>query len=125
MSDAVERRIVTLLSKPLVCPHGNPIPGLEELGLAVSADNPGELVSLTSAARGPASTVMIDRISEQLQPDAGLMRKFALAGLRPGQVVQVAPTSQGVEVWDDEPLTDATRVTFDRIISDHIFVRSA
>ena len=34
MSEAVERRIVAMLDKPLVCPHGNPIPGLDELGLA-------------------------------------------------------------------------------------------
>ncbi len=33
MSEAVERRIVAMLDKPLVCPHGNPIPGLDELGL--------------------------------------------------------------------------------------------
>src|ERR1700759_4620670 len=33
MSDAVERRILAKLEQPLVCPHGNPIPGLEELGL--------------------------------------------------------------------------------------------
>jgi Mn-dependent DtxR family transcriptional regulator len=26
MSDAVERRILALVDKPLVCPHGNPIP---------------------------------------------------------------------------------------------------
>src|SRR5579875_2133794 len=32
MSDEVERRIVGLLEKPLVCPHGNPIPGLDQLG---------------------------------------------------------------------------------------------
>jgi len=37
MSDAVERRIVALLKKPLVCPHGNPIPGLEELGVPLAA----------------------------------------------------------------------------------------
>ena len=31
MSDEVERRIVALLKPPMTCPHGNPIPGLDEL----------------------------------------------------------------------------------------------
>ena len=38
MSEAVERRIVAMLDKPLVCPHGNPIPGLDDLGLPVRRD---------------------------------------------------------------------------------------
>ena len=37
MSEAVERRILALLDKPLVCPHGNPIPGLDDLGLPFGA----------------------------------------------------------------------------------------
>jgi DtxR family Mn-dependent transcriptional regulator len=32
MSEAVERRLLVLLNNPTTCPHGNPIPGLEELG---------------------------------------------------------------------------------------------
>ena len=48
MSEAVERRIVALLDKPLVCPHGNPIPGLEDLGLPFSvADDASELAALS------------------------------------------------------------------------------
>ena len=34
MSDEVERRIVALLKPPMTCPHGNPIPGLDELAAA-------------------------------------------------------------------------------------------
>jgi len=41
MSEAVERRIVALLVKPLVCPHGNPIPGLDDLGLRGHPDERG------------------------------------------------------------------------------------
>src|SRR4051794_23297514 len=50
MSEAVERRIVAMLKKPLVCPHGNPIPGLDQLGLPFATkDDPSQLVSLTTA----------------------------------------------------------------------------
>ena len=119
MSEAVERRIVALLSKPLVCPHGNPIPGLEELGLPfASTDDHAGLVSLTDAALAPSTTVRIDRISEQLQPDAELMADLADAGLRPGHVLEVAPTPHGVEVWGVGP-----RKAFDRAIADHVFVK--
>src|ERR1700710_2879555 len=66
MSEAVERRIVAMLDQPLVCPHGNPIPGLAELGIATAAaDDFAELVSLTAAAQTDAAEVTIDRISEQ------------------------------------------------------------
>jgi DtxR family Mn-dependent transcriptional regulator len=121
MSEAVERRIVAMLRKPLVCPHGNPIPGLEDLGLPFAAnDETAGLVTLTAAAGDPDSTVTVNRISEQLQPDADLMRQLAAASLRPGGVVHVSQTARGVEVWDDGP-----RTTFSRDVSDHIFVRSA
>ncbi|HZE48950.1 MAG TPA: metal-dependent transcriptional regulator, partial [Jatrophihabitantaceae bacterium] len=74
MSDAVERRIVALLKKPLVCPHGNPIPGLEELGVPfVTGDVPAALLTLTAAAQYPDAVVRVDRISEQVQADAELM----------------------------------------------------
>ena len=122
MSDAVERRILALLRKPLVCPHGNPIPGLDELGLPfATADEHRDLLSLTSAAAGTDTSVVIDRISEQLQPDADLMHRLSDADLRPGRTVHVASAPRGVEVW-----TDAERRTaFDRLVSDHIFVRVA
>ena len=121
MSEAVERRIVMMLTKPLVCPHGNPIPGLEELGLPFSAtDEKVGLLTLTTAAQVPDSLVTVDRISEQLQPDADLMRRIADAGLRPGGVVHVSPTARGVEVW-----SDGDHSNFARLVSDHVFVRSA
>jgi DtxR family transcriptional regulator, Mn-dependent transcriptional regulator len=123
MSDAVERRILAMLDKPLVCPHGNPIPGLEELGLPFSQiEQVGPLVSLSSAAGAPSpGSVVINRISEQLQPDAALMHRLSEAGMRPGSVVQIAPTGHGVEVWID----GGERILFDRVISDHVFVRVA
>ncbi len=123
ISDAVERRIVALLDEPLVCPHGNPIPGLDQLGLPFTAlEKAAPLVSLSSAADRPANgCVVINRISEQLQPDAALMHRLSEAGMRPGSVVQIAPTEHGVEVWTE----GSDRVRFDREISDHVFVQVA
>jgi DtxR family Mn-dependent transcriptional regulator len=122
MSDAVERRILALLKKPLVCPHGNPIPGLDELGLPfATTDVHGDLVTLTTAASGQDTQVIVDRISEQLQPDAALMHRLSDADIRPGRRVHVAPSATGVDVWTDT----APRTSFARGVSDHVFVRVA
>ena len=99
MSEAVERRIVALLKKPLVCPHGNPIPGLEELGLPFghTADE-SLLPTLAASARDGDATVRVERISENLQPDAELMRLLSDCGLTPGCTVTVTRTSSGFSV---------------------------
>jgi DtxR family Mn-dependent transcriptional regulator len=120
MSDAVERRILALLDKPLVCPHGNPIPGLDQLGLPFpTADVPAGLLSLSAAApAGRSSDVVIDRISEQLQPEPELLRRLTEAGVRPGRTVRVSADPTGVRVGDGAhaPVLEAR-------ISDHVFVR--
>jgi DtxR family Mn-dependent transcriptional regulator len=121
MSEKVERRILALLDKPLVCPHGNPIPGLDQLGLPFATDQTGVLVSLREAAVGARTEVVITRISEQLQPDAALMHRLDQAGMRPGHRVCVTAAAQGVEVWAD----GAERTAFDRMVADHVFVRVA
>jgi DtxR family Mn-dependent transcriptional regulator len=124
MSEAVERRIVALLDKPLVCPHGNPIPGLEELGLPFSATDQTLGLKTLSAAASPRDTVVtVDRISEQLQPDSALMRRLAGAGLRPGGVVHACASGRGgVDVWGE--LEGDERSTFSRVVADHVFVRT-
>jgi DtxR family Mn-dependent transcriptional regulator len=119
MSEKVERRILALLDKPLVCPHGNPIPGLDQLGLPFSTDQRGTLLSLSEAAAAATPEVVIDRISEQLQPDAELMHRLDEAGMRPGSRIKVAAQPQGVEVWAD----GGTHTMFERLVADHVFVR--
>ncbi len=98
MSDAVERRILAKLDKPLVCPHGNPIPGLEDLGLPFGSEASPVLATLAASAGADGREVRVERISENLQPDAALMRLFADAGLLPGMVVTVARTGDEFQV---------------------------
>jgi DtxR family Mn-dependent transcriptional regulator len=121
MSEKVERRILALLDKPLVCPHGNPIPGLDQLGLPfATAASEGALVSLTAAASGVDSEVVITRISEQLQSDSALMHQLDEVGLMPGRAIHVAPAPKGVDIWVGE----GERIHFGRDTSDHVFVRA-
>ncbi|MBV9592829.1 MAG: metal-dependent transcriptional regulator [Actinobacteria bacterium] len=121
MSEAVERRIVALLDKPLVCPHGNPIPGLDDLGLPfASVDNSASLVSLARVPteRGSAYEVVVDRISEQLQPDAALMRHLAQAHVQPGHLMSIVATDTGVRVS-----SGGVDSELPRSVAEHIFVR--
>jgi DtxR family transcriptional regulator, Mn-dependent transcriptional regulator len=120
ISEAVERRIVAMLDKPLVCPHGNPIPGLDDLGLPFGAtDDHSDLVTLTYAAlHGSGTPVVVERISEQLQSDAALLHQLSDAGLRPGHRVSSAIAGSGIEVW-----TDDERTQLPRDVSDHVFVK--
>ena len=71
MSEAVERKLLTLLGNPSVSPFGNPIPGLEALlgGEAAAGDAPAVLDPLTllsTTATTEGRPVVIRRISEQL-----------------------------------------------------------
>ena len=121
MSDAVERRILALLDKPLVCPHGNPIPGLDDLGLpfATGDDDAAPLVTMREAVRGDVDVVVqIARISEQIQPDEELMRELRRAGVLPGERVTLTVHGKSVGITHgDETLDVGPRV------SEHIFVR--
>jgi DtxR family Mn-dependent transcriptional regulator len=89
MSEAVERKLLRLLGEPTVSPFGNPIPGLDALRGADSADGEPSSASapvalLSTAATPEGRPVVIQRISEQLQEDAELLRAFADQGIRPG-----------------------------------------
>lgn len=101
MSEAVERRLVALLDNPTTCPHGSPIPGLDELGWSeTSAPEHGiaDLVLLSDVATDAGARVRIERISEQIQPDADLMHQLTDAHVRPGNTVMVTRRVDGVDV---------------------------
>jgi DtxR family Mn-dependent transcriptional regulator len=118
MSDAVERRILALLRKPLVCPHGNPIPGLDDLGLPFASKDPGvPLMTLSSSAGQEPSRVVVQRISEQIQPDEGLMRRFVEVGMLPGRTVEVSASGRGVDLQVDGRVEH-----FDQVTAEHVFV---
>ena len=118
MSDAVERRIIGMLDKPLVCPHGNPIPGLEDLGLPFNRIPDAALLpTLAASVLGGEVTVRIERISELLQPDAELMRQLSDAGLTPGLSVAITRDARGLSISGNPEGTLALNE-----IAEHIFV---
>ncbi len=107
MSEQVERRLIELLGHPTTCPHGNPIPGLDELG-----DTPApvgscveQLMTLEYAADG-GRPVIVRRISEQLQSDTDLMQRLRTGGVRPGTEVAVERAGGVVRVVAGDSTTD-------------------
>ncbi|CAN5383253.1 metal-dependent transcriptional regulator [soil metagenome] len=113
MSEAVERRLLTLLANPRVCPHGNPIPGLDELGLGPDPAPAEDLVLLGRAASEHGQDVVVRRISEQLQPDADLMRQLTDLGIRPGARLTATASGSAVRVGGAE---------LPPLVAEHVFV---
>ncbi|MGY1653248.1 metal-dependent transcriptional regulator [Geodermatophilus sp. SYSU D01119] len=112
MSEAVERKLLTLLGNPTVSPFGNPIPGLDALGGETSAVLDA-LTLLSTTATADGRRVVIRRISEQLQEDGELLRRLADLGVRPGATV-VARSANGTITVDDHPLPHG--------VAQHLFV---
>jgi DtxR family Mn-dependent transcriptional regulator len=121
MSEAVERKLLTLLGNPSVSPFGNPIPGLEALrgdapaaGRAAADADALALLSTTATADG--RPVVIRRISEQLQENADLLRVLADQGVRPGATMTARLVDGSVSL-DGTPLPPG--------VAHHVFVAAA
>ena len=117
MSDSVERRIATLLGSPTSCPHGNPIPGPDELETLPDPSSDGPLITLEQAAAGGSEKAVVRRISEQIQPDAEIMRHLRSAGVQPGRTVRLAPEGKVLTLTTDDGTT-----TVDGTTARHVFV---
>jgi DtxR family Mn-dependent transcriptional regulator len=82
ISAEVEARIAAILDDPATCPHGNPIPGSRH---RVDLSDLQPLKAFASGAR-----VRLERLTEDLELDLGVMRYFEDNGLMPGATISVA-----------------------------------
>ncbi|MBP2704913.1 metal-dependent transcriptional regulator [Microbispora sp. RL4-1S] len=122
MSESVESRLMSLLDNPQVCPHGNPIPGLDELGVPQSGLGGDELVAPMAALASAGGTpVVVRRISEQVQSDPAVMLKLKQVGIQPGREVTLAASDDGVRVTGDGEAGSAA-VDLPRDVAVHVFV---
>ena len=128
ISEHVERRLFEMLGHPDRCPHGNVIPGLDELGLPPqSPDQLDEKASgsadeaMTNAASREPAPVVVQRISEQIQSDLALMLKLKRTGIQPGREVMLAASDDGVRVTCDDSV-DGAEAELPREIAEHVFV---
>jgi DtxR family transcriptional regulator, Mn-dependent transcriptional regulator len=127
ISEQVERRLVELLRYPVRCPHGNVIPGLDELGVpadavawAVAAGQES-VEPMDKAAAQHAGPAVVQRISEQVQSDAELMLKLRRCGIQPGREVTLAATDDGVRVTSGDGAGGVT-AELPRRVAAHVFV---
>jgi len=79
ISDDVEAAMWAVMERPTTCPHGNPIPG--------AGYRPPPMEQVT--AMEPGEVRRIERISEELELDAGLLRFLDEAGVRPDRLLEL------------------------------------
>ncbi|GAC58331.1 iron-dependent regulator IdeR [Gordonia hirsuta DSM 44140 = NBRC 16056] len=96
MSENVERRLLKVLDNPTTSPYGNPIPGLEELGLEVEVpeDKAERLVEMPQGE----SVVIVRRMGEHVQADPELITELREAGVVPNARVAIVVNPRSVEI---------------------------
>ncbi len=108
MSEQVELRLLDLLHNPAESPYGNPIPGLGDLRPPVpgtgSAFDRGE--RLTEVAGEPGRYTVV-RLTEAIQTDPELLGELSLAGVRPGQAIEVSGGDGYITVRSADPAASA------------------
>ncbi|WP_433733454.1 iron dependent repressor, metal binding and dimerization domain protein [Nocardia sp. CA-129566] len=111
MSEDVERRLVEVLNHPTTSPYGNPIPGLDELGIAPPSAAEETLVRLSDLPHGQVHAVVVRRLAEHIQTDPEVIGQLREAGVvpdarvtvetKPGSVVITVPGHEGFELSDE------------------------
>ncbi|WP_067813251.1 metal-dependent transcriptional regulator [Nocardia inohanensis] len=111
MSEEVERRLIQVLNNPTTSPYGNPIPGLDELGVVASASGEEKLVRLSDLPAGQTVAVVVRRLSEHIQTDPEVINQLREAGVvpdarvtvetKPGAVIISVPGHDGFELSDE------------------------
>jgi DtxR family Mn-dependent transcriptional regulator len=131
ISEDVERRLYEMLGRPERCPHGNLIPGLDELipgldELAAEAGTPAAAhdSTMVDVTRGSSETVRVTvtRITEQLQSDLDLMLKLKRAGIQPGREVLLGAVEGGVHVRGEGGVNAAESADLPAEVASHVFV---
>lgn len=128
MSEQVERKILGLIKDQHESPYGNPIPGLEELGVDApgfedAADFRAGLVTVPdalAAAAGSPVVVTVRRIGEPVQVDPEALALLTEAGVVPAARVELHPQEGRVLVVarGQDP---ADGVSLPEDIAQHVF----
>ncbi|MFT4186120.1 MAG: metal-dependent transcriptional regulator [Micrococcaceae bacterium] len=115
MSESVEKRLVKILSDITHSPYGNPIPGLQDLGLddAYYFDNDIQLDKTT------AGKYQITRLSEGIQTNQEALKLLHKNALVPSSVIEVVEQNEYGTV-----LAGTKSGTYNKQISAAIFVKS-
>lgn len=120
ISEEVERKLVGLLPGALESPYGNPIPGLDELGVdrPVPAFRDGVVPLAQVMPSEGDQGVEVRRLGESIQADSELLTLLAECDVRPGAQIVVRRVAAGVRL--EGPHGDACVV--ESRVADHVFV---
>jgi DtxR family transcriptional regulator, Mn-dependent transcriptional regulator len=126
ISESVEQRLYEMLGHPERCPHGNLIPGLEELAAspepaAANATRDATMLDVIHEAKEPVRTT-VTRITEQLQSDMDLMLKLKRAGIQPGREVMLGAVEGGVRVHGEDAAGVTGPIDLPAEVASHVFV---
>jgi DtxR family Mn-dependent transcriptional regulator len=117
MSNAVEAKVWELLGRPTRSPYGNPIPGLTEFDDQDATSQPAGDGERNLAFPGLTGAVIIKRICESVQTDAGVLRQLHAAGVDPGATVVVAQDRDEVLVGQS-----GEQIRLPREVASRVFV---
>ncbi|MFC9662417.1 metal-dependent transcriptional regulator [Nocardia sp. NPDC127606] len=111
MSEEVERRLIEVLNHPTTSPYGNPIPGLDELGLGDVPAAEEKLIRLSDLPNGALHAVVVRRLAEHIQTDPEVIGRLREAGVvpdarvtvetKPGAVLITVPGHNGFELSEE------------------------
>lgn len=139
MSERVERRLLDILENPVVSPYGNPIPGLEKLGVSQTA-HPAMLArkTLREAAEehqaeldssqpqgGAGGSVLwkVQRLAESIQVEPEVLEQLLDVGLRPGAYLRVSGLTEAYALLSvDDDQQEPMEVELPLEVAQHIFV---
>ena len=121
ISEKVERKILTLISTPDLSPYGNPIPGLDELGVAAGTSSP-TAQNLISAlgADGTAKGLTVVRIGEPAQIDPEFLGQLKALGIVPGAKIDVEHAAKRLFI---STVGSSDGVALDHDLAIHFFVK--
>lgn len=110
MSEHVEQRLVELLNHPQYSPYGNPIPGLDQLGVDPFTDTEthADLITAEDAAGSPGR-YQVRRIIEPIQNSPEMMERLHRGGIKPGAVLEFGTRGDALTVVDGPHTTELPR----------------
>lgn len=98
MSERVERRVIELIDGPLVSPYGNPVPGLDDLGVEAREAKNRDEVPIFQIFSDQVVRGVVTRIGETPQAEPTFLADLASIGVLPGMTIEVVRAERGVEL---------------------------
>lgn len=121
MSERVERKIISMLGVVKESPYGNPIPGLEELGIEPGEEFLDGMISMSELASDEPVVVTIRRIGEPVQVNTEALALLTAAELTPGAATTVRREGSRV-IAAREGRPESSGVSLPDDIASHVFV---